>query len=43
MPEAYQIPARGTIEYTYIIIPTNFKEDTWVQVLEVRPGDRAHA
>ena len=42
MPEAYQIPARGTIEYTYIIIPTNFKEDMWVQKLEVRPSDRAH-
>ena len=26
MPAAYQIPARGTVEYTYIIIPTNFKD-----------------
>jgi len=42
MPAAYEIPARGTIEYTYIIIPTNFKEDVWVQALEVRPQDRAH-
>lgn len=42
MPAAYEIPARGTIEYTYIIIPTNFTEDVWVQALEVRPQDRAH-
>jgi hypothetical protein len=42
MPAAYQIPARGTVEYTYIIIPTKFKNDVWVQKLEVRPTDRAH-
>ena len=42
MPAAYQVPARGTVEYTYIIIPTNFTEDVWVQALEVRPQDRAH-
>ena len=42
MPAAYPIPGRGTIEYTYIIIPTNFKKDMWVQSLEVRPSDRAH-
>src|SRR5579863_5872952 len=27
MPAAYAIPARGTVEYTYIIIPTNFTQD----------------
>jgi hypothetical protein len=42
MPAPYQVPARGTVEYTYIIIPTNFTEDRWVQALEVRPEDRAH-
>jgi hypothetical protein len=41
MPTPYQIPARGTVEYTYIVIPTNFKVDTWVQALEIRPSDRA--
>jgi hypothetical protein len=40
MPEPYRVPATGTIEYTYIILPTNFTEDTWVQALEVRPGNR---
>lgn len=42
MPAAYQIPARGTIEYTYIIIPTHFTRDVWVQRMEIRPSDRAH-
>ena len=42
MPAAYEVPARGTIEYTYIIIPTHFTKDMWVQALEVRPQDRAH-
>lgn len=42
MPAPYEIPARGVIEYTYIIIPTNFTQDMWVQALEVRPQDRAH-
>jgi hypothetical protein len=40
MPETYQIPAKGTIEYTYIIIPTGFTEDTWVTAAEIRPGNR---
>jgi len=41
MPEPYQIPASGTVEYTYIIMPTGFTEDTWVTAAEIRPGNRA--
>src|SRR5215471_7723757 len=41
MPAAYQVPATGTVEYTYIILPTNFTEDTWVTAAEIRPGNRA--
>ncbi|MDQ1473334.1 MAG: hypothetical protein QOJ99_4814 [Bryobacterales bacterium] len=41
MPEAYRIPATGTVEYTYLIIPSGFKEDTWVKAAEIRPGNRA--
>jgi hypothetical protein len=40
MPEPYRVPATGTIEYTYIILPTHFSEDTWIQALEIRPGNR---
>ena len=41
MPEAYDIPAAGTIEYMYVIVPTGFKEDRWMSSAEVRPGNRA--
>jgi hypothetical protein len=40
MPEPYNVPAMGTIEYTYIILPTRFTEDTWVEAFEIRPGNR---
>jgi hypothetical protein len=42
MPLTYDIPARGTIEYQKIIIPTGFTEDKWVQFAEARPDNRAH-
>lgn len=40
MPRDFDVPASGTIDYNYVIIPTNFKEDTWIQAAEVRPGNR---
>jgi hypothetical protein len=41
MPKPFDVVASGTIEYTYIVLPLNLKEDTWVQAAEVRPGNRA--
>ncbi len=41
MPKAYDVPAAGTIEYTYFIVPSGFKEDRWMSSAEVRPGNRA--
>jgi hypothetical protein len=38
LPEPYDVPASGTIDYKYIRVPTNFTEDKWVQIAEVRPG-----
>ena len=40
MPKAYNVPARGTIEYTYFVVPSGFTNDTWVIDAEVRPGNR---
>ena len=40
MPVDYEVPADGTIEYTYFVIPTGFTEDKWVQLSEIRPGNR---
>src|SRR6202166_5304100 len=41
LPKPFSVPAAGVIDYQYVIIPTGFKEDKWVQMLEVRPTDRA--
>jgi hypothetical protein len=41
MPAAFEVPASGTIEYQYIVIPTGFTEDKWVVEAEARPGNRA--
>src|SRR5205085_12472676 len=30
----------GTIDYQYVIIPTDFTEDKWVQMAEARPTNR---
>lgn len=40
MPKAFHVPASGTINYQHVIIPTGFTEDRWVQMAEVRPGNR---
>lgn len=42
MPQAVPLPARGDIEYTYEIVPTNFKKDRWVQMAEVLPALRSN-
>jgi hypothetical protein len=41
LPQAYDIPATGVIDYQHVIVPTGFTQDTWVQAAEVRPTDRA--
>ncbi|PYS08892.1 MAG: thiol-disulfide isomerase [Acidobacteria bacterium] len=41
LPKPFSVPAAGVIEYQYVIVPTGFKEDKWVQMLEVRPTDRS--
>ena len=41
LPQEYTVPATGVVEYKYFSVPTNFKEDMWVQAAEIRPGSRA--
>ena len=36
-----RVPAKGTIEYTYFVVPTGFTEDKWVEKIELRPGERS--
>lgn len=40
MPNAYEVPAKGTVDYVYVVVPTGFTEDKWVEKVEVRPGER---
>lgn len=39
LPEVNTIPAQGTVPYYHVTVPTNFKEDMWVQAAEARPGN----
>jgi hypothetical protein len=41
MQKPYQVPAQGTVLYTYFVVPSGFTKDTWVVDAEVRPGNRA--
>jgi hypothetical protein len=42
MPKAVALPASGDVEYTYEIVPTGFKQDRWIQAVEVLPLLRAN-
>jgi mono/diheme cytochrome c family protein len=39
IPE-HRLDATGPDEYTYVNVPTNFKEDRWIVAAELRPGNR---
>jgi hypothetical protein len=41
MPQAFSVPASGTIDYQWIVMPTGLDKDTWIEGVEVRPGDRS--
>ncbi len=40
MPEAYNVPATGTVPYQYFYFDPKFTEDKWVYAAEARPGNR---
>ncbi len=41
MPNAFDVPVNGKIDYQYIVVPTGFTEDKWVQMVEARPSARS--
>ena len=43
MPKPYTVPATGTIDYVYFLLPNKFTQDTWIMDAEVRPGNRSVA
>ena len=36
----FRVPPDGTVPYSYVTVPTNLPEDTWISAHEFRPGDR---
>jgi mono/diheme cytochrome c family protein len=41
IPKPMTVPATGTLQYTYVVIPTGFTKDTWVTAAEIQPQARA--
>lgn len=41
MSQPFHVPAKGEVPYQYVVLPTQFTEDKWVQMAEVRPSDRS--
>ena len=41
IPEPYTVSAQGVLPYVNLRVPTNFKEDRWIQAAEAVPGDRS--
>jgi hypothetical protein len=35
------VPAKGVLDYVYIVIPTNSENDMWITGGEIRPSDRS--
>ncbi len=40
MLEPFEVPADGTVPYSYVTVPTNLTQDTWISAYEFVPGDR---
>ncbi|MGA2712172.1 MAG: cytochrome c [Bryobacteraceae bacterium] len=41
MPKPFELPAKGTIDYQYILVKGDIKEDLWVKAAEMRPSNNA--
>jgi len=41
MAKPFPVPAKSEIDYQYVVLPTSFTEDKWVQMAETRPSDRS--
>jgi peroxiredoxin len=41
VPQPFNVPAKGTVEYQYFYADTKFDHDTWIRGAEVRPTNHA--
>src|SRR5262249_33773231 len=39
IPEPFAVPATGILDYQYVIVPTGFMQDTWVEQVQAAPTD----
>src|SRR5262247_1737383 len=39
IPEPHNVPAKGSGEIKSFVVPNPFKQDTWVNWIEIRPGE----
>ena len=39
IPEPHNVPAKGSGEIKSFVVPNPFKQDTWVNSIEIRPGE----
>ena len=37
LPQPFPVPATGVMQYKYVIIPTGFTKDTWVEQVQAAP------
>jgi hypothetical protein len=37
IPEPFQVPATGVVDYQYMYVKTDFGEDKWIQAMEILP------
>lgn len=40
MPNAFEVPAEGTVDYQFLTAESNLTEDRWVRAIEIRAGAR---
>jgi mono/diheme cytochrome c family protein len=38
--QPFEVPATGIVDYQYLKLPTNLKEDRWIKAIEIHPTDR---
>jgi hypothetical protein len=41
MQQPFAVPAEGVLDYQDITLDARFDKDTWIQAVEIRPGNRA--
>jgi hypothetical protein len=40
MAKPFSVPAEGVLDYQEFVLSSDFKHDTWIQAVEIRPGNR---